>query len=150
VKQNELNSWSVALINVDNSRRRKVCVGGLDIGTALRTRQKGTRKIPDLVDSKHWSIDLEGHPDKFDVDNAYFPRSEMLKHRDEHTGLLLMYILDAEGSNDQEFARDPLFEQNEEKAHILALGIAFPISDDAEGQRMNYMVVKGVESDENR
>ena len=146
----ELDSWSVALISLQNNKRSLVKIGGLEIRTVLRSRQIGTKKIPDLADKKHWSIDLDGHPEKFDVEDSYYPKNVMLDNRGINRGLLLIYILDGEGSNTQdESGRSSIFSQEEDKSHILGLGIAFPLSEKAAGERGEYVVVKGVNSDEN-
>lgn len=150
LKDGELDSWSVALISLADSRRSEVNLGGVQIRTVLRSRQAGTRKIPDLVDKKHWSIDLDGHPEKFDSPDVYYPKQAMLKHRGVDNGLLLLYVLDSKGSlpNDQT-GRSPILPDDHQQNHILGLGIAFPLSEKAAHERGEYMVVKGVESDEN-
>ena len=146
----ELNSWSVALISLRDNNRSLVNIGGINIRTVLRSRQIGTRKIPDLADKKHWSIDLEGHPEKFDVAGSYYPKKLMLDHRDVNRGLLLIYILDCEGNNPtDDSGRSSIFSEKGDKSHILGLGIAFPLSEKAAGERGEFMVVKGVDSDEN-
>ena len=61
----------------------------------------GTQKIPDLVDSKHWSIDLEGHPEKYESETGYYPKKLMLDKRNKDQGLLLIYVLDSEGTKSQ-------------------------------------------------
>ena len=150
LKDGELDSWSVALISLADSRRSEVNLGGIQIRTVLRSRQAGTRKIPDLVDKKHWSIDLDGHPEKFDSPDVYYPKQAMLKHRGVDNGLLLLYVLDSKGSlpKDQS-GRSPILPDDHQQNHILGLGIAFPLSEKAAHERGEYMVVKGVESDEN-
>lgn len=149
VNDDELNSWNVALISLKSKNRSMVELGGLQVNTVLRSRSMGTQKIPDLVDSKHWSIDLEGHPEKYESETGYYPKKLMLDKRNKDQGLLLIYVLDSEGTKSSIAGREMMFENTDDKAHVLALGIAFPLSDSAEGERGEFLVVKGVESDEN-
>jgi len=144
---NELDSWSVCLINLDSKHRNVAEIGGFSIQTVTRTRQAGTKKIPDLVASEHWSIDLEDYPDAYTSETEFYPKRLMFDSRSVNRGLLLIYIIDGHTDADSEHpTRSSPFEDSDEKSHILGLGIAFPISDRAE--RAGYIAVEGVPTDE--
>lgn len=142
VGNGELNDWSVALISIMDKSRSKQKLGDLEIRTVKRTRQRGSNKIPDLLDNKHLSLDLEGHPERFTHPDKYFPKNVMWEYRPKSQGLLIIYVLDGHDESTPTNSRESIFAGGEDRQNIVSIGIVFPNSIDAE--RANYVAVRGV------
>ena len=114
IGNNELNSWSVALISITQQKRSLQKIANLEIRTIQRTKQRGSNKIPDLIDNKHLSLDLEGHPERF-VGETYFPKDVMWEYRPHSQGLLIIYIIDGHDESTQTNTRESIFADSEDR-----------------------------------
>ena len=111
-------------------------------GQGQYVRQRGSNKIPDLLDNKHLSLDLKGHPERFAHPEKYFPKNIMWEYRSQSQGLLIIYIIDGHEDSTQTNSRESVFADGEERQNIVSLGVVFPTSVNAE--RANYVAVMGV------
>ena len=142
IENGELNSCSIALISLTDKQRSLQKIADLEIRTVKRTRQRGSNKIPDLLDNKHLSLDLKGHPERFAHPEKYFPKNIMWEYRSQSQGLLIIYIIDGHEDSTQTNSRESVFADGEERQNIVSLGVVFPTSVNAE--RANYVAVMGV------
>jgi hypothetical protein len=147
-----LTTWSVYFANSSRAKNH-LDLGPAKIGLPRRGRIRGGNRIGRLPNPFDYSIDLPNHPTAYQDDvTKKHDFNKMLRQRNKENGLLIIYILDKDSEswikNKNKSKRSetvPLFAENEEPVHTVALSIVFPASETAE--KANYIHAKGVASE---
>jgi hypothetical protein len=151
VTAGELTSWSIGLINNSNGRVLKpFSQHGIDyeFGLSTRSRLKGRDSIGELVQPIHFAMDLPGDLDKY-RDGVSFSYTKMYNSRSADNPLMLIYTIDkdSEVSIQSKQPRDNLFNEGQERNHVIGLAIAFPetnMTDDEKEQLQDFWALGGI------
>ena len=150
--KNELNNWSVGLINNSKGKiNSPLMEGGFDhsFGLPTRSRLSGKESIGELMQSIHFALDLPGKREKYRIDGK-FSYNRMYQERKPENPLLLIYVIDkdSEISSQSKQPRQVLFNQYQERVDIVALAIAFPKANMTEEERSeqnrDYFALGGI------
>ena len=149
VNDEELSSWSVALLSSSTGRKTTPFEPwGIDvtIGLPTRTRIRGTDNIGELIQASHVVVDLPGPTSRY-MRRGHVSYPLMYKHRSPTNPLLLLYVLDPLHAPESDGgSRVPLFEEGSMSPPVVGLAMALPASSAEADPSLipEYWAVQGV------